>query len=182
METIKNNTTIQVQSEFTPYTVDTYGTFTGDMADEMILEDLSEQHGKVIDWNDVEIECDNKKVVEEIGDILAKYLFDNYEHIKDAKVSKVNMPRFYNYETDSVTIDLESDMPMIEQYCTDNIEAYGEFLQGEASNYLRVSAEEKQVIFYIKHASSDEMVNDYQNEVYERLNEIYYNNTSYTIK
>ena len=172
---------LELQSDFTPYTCDTYATFTDDMFLESELDYLNEKSEKEITSDDIEIEYNMQGIVGDMGEILASFLVDNYEYINKASVQKIHIPKFYNYCTDAVTLDIDCDINSIVAYCNE-CDDFNEYMLGEAMGYSKVSELEKYLIFYIRDYSTDEMVNNYQASVYDVLCEIYSENTKITLK
>ena len=165
-----------------PYTCDTYSTFTDDNFIESEIEYLNDNSKKEITYDDLDIEHNRKGIVEGIGEILASFLVDNYEFINNCKVDSVSMPNFYNYTTDTATMEVDCDYDEILAYCKEYQNEYDEYLINEARYYLRVPVEELPLIFYIQNYSNEEIKNDYLMTVYDEIDNIYSEHTKITIK
>jgi len=154
-----NNKTITLETVFTPYTLDTYQTFTFENDEECLIDD-----GKTYDDYDWNYDC--KGYLNDLAKNLIVLLRDN---ILDDVITaidsdmKVLSPKQYNFDTDKIFIDFKVNQLKLDKYINDNIDDYeknklkncdgfmwfGDDNQTRLNYYLRaVSAEKYPAIDY----------------------------------
>ena len=119
---------IQLESLCTPYTLDSYQTFTFDNVEDQIIEDLNEYNPKTglerknplnLNYDDIEWTYNKKGYLKALAVGLINLLNDNIldDVIKSVKSDcKVISPMYYNFETDKIFIDFDVDMKALHKY------------------------------------------------------------------
>ena len=111
---------ITLETVFTPYTLDTYQTFTFENDEECLIDE-----GKTYD--DYEWDYDCKGYLNDLAENLIVLLRDN---ILDDVITginsdlKVSSPKQYNFDTDKIFIDFKVDQLKLDKYINDNIDEY----------------------------------------------------------
>jgi hypothetical protein len=106
---------IELDAMFTPYTLDTYSTFTLDNEAERIIENLSEDTGRELSYDDIDWNFDMDGLVKALANRRLKVLRDNIlDHVilAIADNTDISSPREYNFKTDNCfnvyTVDIEA--------------------------------------------------------------------------
>jgi len=112
--------TITLETVFTPYTLDTYQTFTFENDEECLIDD-----GKTYD--DYEWDYDCEGYLNDLAKNLIVLLNDNI--LDDVIISitsdqKIYSPKQYNFDTDKIFIDFEVNQLKLDKYINDNIDDY----------------------------------------------------------
>lgn len=114
---------INLESTFTPYTLDMYSTFTFESDEEGILCDLEKE------YDDLEWMYDNKEYLQALSnnrlDLLKKNIIDNV--ILDIqKDGEPTSPRYYNFDTDKSFNNWVIDTDKLDEYINNNLSDYNE--------------------------------------------------------
>lgn len=164
-----NTKEIQFSITFTPYTIDTYSTFTFDGEIDYIL-DSPEFDG--LTYDDLEWSYDHK------GLIIA--LAQTWEHLMRANVldpvilsvrldSAPYSPKFYNFETDNCFIVFTVDSDALESYIAGNIIDYDANHIRSGDGFMWFGDSDQTKLHYYLHTRSAEQysVNEYEDDVRE---------------
>lgn len=130
---------IIIDSRDLNFTIDTYGTFTGDNAGESMTEFAVEEYG--LDINAVNIDYDMPTIRRELAEasvsILQEYFIDNGRYqdadgiVKSITLIGDTSPKYYNYTTDSYTADWLIDEDKLKAIILANWDAYKRFVENE---------------------------------------------------
>lgn len=94
---------IEIETLYTPYTLDTYQTFTSDSTEEMIIDYMSEDVKKDLNYDDIKWKYDWKPYKAALASnlvlLLNNHIVDDVI-LKIEQTSKVFSPREYNFITD----------------------------------------------------------------------------------
>lgn len=118
---------IELDSMFTPYTIDTYQTFTMDDEEERTMEDLSEQVGRELTYDDIDWNYNHKEFVQALANRRFEILKDNIldDVIIDIKQNgEAVSPKEYNFKTDDSFEIYTVDIVKLNQYVSNNIADY----------------------------------------------------------
>lgn len=110
------------------YTIDTYGMFTGEGVEDLEAEYYKDEYG-ISDPNLIEFDYDHKGVVQALASESVDILEDELKGdiVKSITLEKYTSPQFYNYTTDSYIATWNIDEYKLEEYCTNNLEAFETF-------------------------------------------------------
>lgn len=120
---------IELNSMFTPYTIDTYQMFTMDREEEYIIENLSEDTGRELTYDDIDWTYDHEGFVQALANKRLQVLQEN---IIDDVILSVRengpavSPKEYNFKTDDAFDIYTVDIVKLNQYISDNIADYQE--------------------------------------------------------
>jgi hypothetical protein len=117
----QNTKTLECSISDTPYTIDTYQTFTFDNAEEMICENYT------LDYDDLDWEHRTTEHVQALAEswlhLLKENILDNV--IRDIAITApASSPREYNFRTDSAPVKFTVDMDALNKYIDDHAEDY----------------------------------------------------------
>lgn len=102
------------------------------------IEYCDRQEGYLNDNQEYDID-DFKAFKKEVSENAVYFLFealDEHNIIKDMKFKDLYSPRYYNYETDSLIIDVDVDMRRLKKYCfTTKKEAFNQYLKDNFTSY-----------------------------------------------
>lgn len=188
--------TVTIDTRCTPFTCDTYSMFTGDSFDEMYIDDQREQlNDDSLIYDSFNWDYNFNGIIKSIGTIASEFIADSFEFINTAVVKDVYSPKYYNYTTDSVDIEITCDIEKIKNYCLknndwhniDKINIDDGFIY-EINGFFIKDINEAMVLFYIntetermKKDLEGDIQNDYEYRVYDCLYEIYSDNTTVNI-
>lgn len=134
----------------TPYTIDTYSTFTMD-GDEASIED-----GKTYD--DYEWEYDKKGYVQALAENWQKLMRENIlnEVILNVTVTgPASSPREYNFKTDNAPIDIEYNAEKLSAYIEANRAKYDEEKRKSYDGYMWLGEEiDNMILWYLETVSA----------------------------
>lgn len=121
---------IILETLYTPYTLDTYSTFTMEGEEDWILESLNENRAddlEPLEYKDIDWTYDTAGYLNDLAENLIILLKDNIldDVIIDLKQDgAVESPRYYNYTTDCAWIDFTVDENNLKKYISENTEDY----------------------------------------------------------
>ena len=96
------------------------------------IEESDRQEGYLNDNEEYDID-DFEAFTKEVSENAVYFLFealDEHDVIKDMKFKDLYSPKYYNYETDSLIIDVDVDMRKLKKYCfTTKKEAFNQYLK-----------------------------------------------------
>lgn len=107
--------------------IDTYGLFTGDQADENLLDYYNEEHNTSYEWDDFDWEYDHANIVREFAEVRAKFLEESSDALKSVEVINTGSPREYNFGTDYAMFKIDYDEGMVESFIKENQADYDNF-------------------------------------------------------
>lgn len=108
-------------------TIDTYGMFTGDQADENLVEDYNERNNTSYEWDDFEWDYDHDNIVREFAKIRAEFLEQSSDALKSVEVVSTGSPREYNFSTDYAMFEIDYDEGIVESFVKENQADYDRF-------------------------------------------------------
>lgn len=182
-----------------PFTIDTYGMFTGDSWQEMESEYFPEEYG--IKPEDVEFNYDHAGIVKDfaaksVDTIIDTVIDPNY--LDDCgivqavgEVIDTGSPKFYNYTTDHYTAEYDIDAEALVKYVQEHSTEFGQFILDEwreivnvpeviTLEYLRGENEDDKFTVAALAMHLEEFKEDYNMTMWEHEHEIYSENTTYT--
>ena len=165
---------IELSTMYTPYTLDTYNTFTYDQAEINYIDYYNEEHDTECDYDDFEWEYDMQGYI--------KALADNYITLLNAEIldevikkveynGKVYSPREYNFKTDDADPIFTVDHDKLVQYINEHREDYDKNKIGSCDGFIWLGDEDDTMLNYYlatvseKIYSRDSYFYD-QNEIY----------------
>lgn len=159
---------------YTPWTIDTYATFTGDMYEEMELEYLSEELGRDVTYDDVEWEYNHKKLLE----ILTKNWIDfTRANILDDIIISIDQdgepwsPREYNFSTDDCSITFGVNIERLRDWIEVNWEKYqAEKIQSQSGFIWLGDEDETMLEYYLRAKSAEEYTPE--SYLYDQLDDL----------
>ena len=117
---------IELESMFTPYTIDTYSTFTLDN-EEMIIENLSEETGRSLNYDDINWTYNHAAFVNALAEKRLEVLRDNILDnviLAIADNTDISSPREYNFKTDNCFNVYTVDAGTLDKFIADNKDDY----------------------------------------------------------
>lgn len=129
---------LSIDNRDLPYTIDTYGMYTGDGADESEVEfyrdgyNLSDDETQLIDFD-----YDHAGVVKALAEASVQLLHENFVQHGDGTITgieleKTRSPQYYNYTSDSYTAIWGIDETKLEAYIEDHRTEFNTFAQNSA--------------------------------------------------
>ena len=114
--------TITLETVFTPYTLDTYQTFTFENDEECLIDE-----GKTYNDYDWDYDCEGylNNLAENLIVLLRDNILDDVITGVDSDM-KVFSPKEYNFDTDKIFIDFKVNQLKLDKYINDNIDEYNE--------------------------------------------------------
>lgn len=157
---MSNKKIINLETTYTPWTLDTYQTFTFDNAEDMILEDLDKTA------EDVSFSWDHKGYLKDLSINLIDLL--KYNILDDVILSiepdgDPASPAYYNYISDHLFINWTVNINKLKKYINDNIEDYNKNKIGSGSGFCWLGDEEETMLNYYLF---NESVKKYSDEAY----------------
>lgn len=150
------NTKIDLSIVDTPYTIDTYSTFTMD-DDENMIED-----GKTYD--DYEWEYNSKEYVQALAENWQVLMREN---ILDPIIKNITVtgsaysPREYNFTTDNAPVSIEYDQEALHAYINKNKERYNKEKRHSYDGYIWLGDDEDaMIIWYMETVSTCQFSTD----------------------
>lgn len=168
--------TIELETTFTPWTLDTYQTFTFKRAEEMEIDYWSDKLGLNLDYNDFEWTYHNEEFLQALADELEKtlkeYILDDV--IKGLEFGAPTSPRQYNFTTDKSFVEWEVDMDKLNEYIEENKEDFEDNKISSGPGFMWLGDEEETKLnYYLKKESTKKFnsrdgVNQLREFVYPR--------------
>lgn len=122
-----NKIEIELDSMFTPYTLDTYQTFTLDDEEDRIIENLREDTGLDLTYHDVVWEYDIngfvKALAEKRLEVLRGNIIDDVILAIDDNTD-ISSPKEYNFKTDNCFNVYMVDIDALNKFIADNKNDY----------------------------------------------------------
>lgn len=189
---------IELESLYTPYTLDMYQTFTMEDADDQILESLNEGRDELLEYDDVDFTYDmegyGKALAENLVGLLNEKILDDVI-IKVESDCKVISPREYNFVTDKIILNISVDMEKLTEYIEANRAKYDKDKLQDTDGFWWFGDEQMTMLSYylmresVKKYSKDdyfydqiETVSAYDYVEYEVPKDTYYFNVRATDK
>ena len=141
--TFKNMTTRELSTLDTPYTLDTYNTFSLD-CEEALIDD-----GKTYDDYEWEYDIENylQALADNWGKLMRANILDNV--LKNITVTgKAYSPREYNFTTDNAPIAIEYDQEALHAYIEAHKEQYEAEKRRSHDGYMWLGEEEDNMIMW----------------------------------
>lgn len=164
---------IKFDISFTPWTIDTYSTFTTDGLEEQVIENYNEQRSKKakdITYDDIEWNFDHKGHVQALAECWEEKMNEN---ILDDVILKVQLdgpaysPSFYNFTTDNCSTIFLVDLEKLKKHIADMQEHYQEHRIESYDGFMCFMDEEERMLHYylrfVSGANYDSW--EYQNDV-----------------
>ena len=157
--------------------IDTYEMLKGDSAAESEIKNYNEQNKTDLNYDDFNWTYDHEQIVkdfatESIGVLGGEV---NRNIIKSIKYVSSTSPRFYNYTTDSYVMDVDVNSKALLQYIKENkIEIIFSKYSCEYNENLQNNVYHAALCHLLDHALTTD---DYNMTMWEKENEVYYENT-----
>ena len=118
---------INLESLYTPYTLDGYQTFDLERETDMLIEDECEKAGEELEYDDFDWHYNFKNYLEALAKNYIKLL--NQEILDDIILSvksdcAVISPSYYNYTTDKIYVDFEINKKKLDKFIEENFKDY----------------------------------------------------------
>lgn len=182
---------IQLHNSFIEHHIDTYSVFTSDSTYDYLIDDYNTEHETDLNYDDFDWTYDKENVVRELAKSSIELVLKNTKGAVIENITYVNSssPSFYNFTTDSYTMEIEYNEMELEKWIAENRESFiakckkdctpvdGFIPYNEYSDALE--DDRFKLAHYIDTVYSDE--EDYTNDMYEQVNEIYWNNITMTL-
>lgn len=110
-------------------TIDTYQTFTGDQADESLIDYYNEKHNTDYNYDDFEWDYDHAQIVKDLAERRAEFLKSESPAIYKCVPVSTGSPREYNFSTDYAMFEITYDDDLVEKFIKENQEDYDKFYQ-----------------------------------------------------
>lgn len=153
---------IKLDSMFTPYTIDTYQTFTLDDQEDMIIQDkcdydengIRREASIDVRYDDLEWEYDHKGFVQALADRRLELLQENIidDVIIDIRSDGPAVsPKEYNFKTDDTFEVYTVDIVKLNQYISDNIADYQESKLKSCDGFIYLGDDDQvKLNYYLK--------------------------------
>ena len=154
------NKELETQITFTPYTIDTYQTFTFERSEESMLD-----NGE-LEYDDYDWTYDTQGYIQALADSWLKLMQDNIldDVIKNVKLDgKAYSPREYNFTTDNSQVVFEVDIVKLKQYIVNNQADYDKTHIRSYDGFMYFGNEDDTMLHYYLHNKS---IEDYTFESY----------------
>jgi hypothetical protein len=157
---------IEMNIMFTPWTIDTYSTFTFDDHDEREIENYNQENGTELTYDDFEWEYDHKGYVKQLADNWLDFMRDN---IIDDVILAIEpdgepwSPKFYNFSTENQNIKFTVDYAKLTEYIEANREHYQKNKIGSCDGFMWFGDDDQTMLhYYLQYKSGS----DYTDENY----------------
>jgi len=114
---------IELESMFTPYTLDTYNTFTLDNEEDIIIENLSKDTGNSLTYNDIDWTFNMDGFIKALAarrlEVLRNNIIDNVI-LSIADNTDITRPREFNFKTDNCFNVYTVDAEALDKFIDDN--------------------------------------------------------------
>lgn len=169
---------ITLDTSDTPYTLDTYSTFTMDNADEYMLETEREANPDAI-YDDYDWTYDHAGYLQALADNWQTLMREN---ILDGVILAINItgtpisPREYNFSTDRAPIEIEYNEKLLQAVIDANRAKYEKEKRRSCDGYMWLGDErDNEIMWYMEHASTAlYSPADYQMDQHEQVDEFDY--------
>ena len=166
---------ITLDTSDTPYTLDTYATFTMDNTDEYMLENERETNPNA-EYDDFDWTCDHKGYLQSLAD---NWLVLMRENILDSVILAIEItgapisPREYNFSTDRAPIEITYNETALLEYIAKHREQYEKEKRHSYDGYIWLGDErDNEIMWYMQNASTVLYTPDaYVMDQYEYMNE-----------
>lgn len=150
---------IRINNRDLPYTIDTYGMFNGESAEESEREYYADEYN----LTDIDFDYNHSGVVKHLAKYSVNLLLDNLpsDVVQDITLENTRSPQFYNYTTDSYTAIWTVDAEKLKQYRYDNRDAFAKWF--DASEWSNDDLAENEYAIYLDFYTGKE----YEPEAYE---------------
>ena len=142
--------TIELETTFTPWTLDTYQTFTFERAENMEIDHWSRELGLKLDYDDFDWSYDTDGYLQALSDrlksLLQEYILDDV--IVGLEFNEPTSPRQYNFTTDKSFVEWEVDMDKLEKYIEENKEDFEENKLSSGPGFVWLGDEEQTKLNY----------------------------------
>lgn len=174
---------VSINSRDLPYTIDTYGMFTGDGTAEGEVSHLDEEYPELEkDYPDLEIgfDYDFPRIVEALAGWSIAFIEQAAHNEKWLKsvpiIKKSNSPRFYNYTTDSYTAEWDIDEAYLDEVTPGNwLKFAKEDGWGDYELFEAAGAAENRIVAKISLRLKELLsVDEYNSMMWEHEDECYY--------
>ena len=178
--------TIRLNNQDTPFTIDTHQYFTGDDTDEMIIRDYNDENDTDLDYDSFDWSYDHKAIVKELATASLEWLQENIldDIIMNLDLVETFSPKFYNYSTDSYSLDIEIDTGALDRlYDWSSYDGnFQAWLRDSDNQYLyETGTDDEQLdwkaMYHLEQVATDEMKGDYLMAIHESSSELWYENT-----
>lgn len=174
-------------------TIDTYGTFDGELIDDELIDDYNETHGVSLCYDDFEWEYDHKQIVAEIAEARAKELVEDVDCIESIKVLRSGSPAYYNFTTDWFVGEYTIDLDKLEKTISEHKKEFEPWYQEHWVITVENSRNDEEKAESLIMAKLDFIINNVVhdsnyvgeeafNNLCEAVDEIYLNNTKMELK
>ena len=168
-----------LETLYTPYTLDMYNTFTFENAEESEIDIYNMDHDTGLSYDDFEWEYDLKGYKQAIAENCVKLLQDNI--IDDVILNinsdmKVISPKEYNFTTDKIWLDIEYDEVKLDEYINKNKRHYEQEKIRSCDGFIWLGEEQSEkLIYYMEFVSEFVYTQDeYLMDMYEDVCEYEY--------
>lgn len=152
---------------YTPWTIDTYSTFTFDREEEYIIDDLCESDGKQYTYDDFTWDYDHKGLVKQLHE---NWLGLIHANVLDEVILAIEpdgepwSPKYYNHGTDNANIHFVVDYEKLLAYIDVNREHYEQNKIRSTDGFMWLGDEDETMLqHYLTYKSGA----DYTDESYE---------------
>lgn len=171
-----NKQKITLETLYTPWTLDTYQTFTFDQSDENEIEFYNDENNTSYDYDDFDWTYDCKGYVQALAENLLDKLRENI--IDDVILSidsdlKVYTPKEYNFTTDKIFLDFTVNYDLLKAYVAANNEEYQKEKIKSCSGFMWFGEEEHDMLnWYLRNVSELIHYSD-ENYMWDQIEDIY---------
>lgn len=159
---------IKFEITFTPYTIDTYDTFTITEAEDIIMDDLG------VDYYAIEWTHDNEGFIQDLAKSWCELMNNNIldDVIKSIELDgKAYSPKYYNYTTDNCQVFITYNEVKLDEYIAKNIADYEKNKIRSCDGFMFLGDEtDAKIHYYLKNESVKlYSINDYLMDQYENV-------------
>ncbi len=153
---------MELETLYSPYTLDTYNIFTLDSAIDSEIEYHNDNNTRQIDYND--FDCDMESYKKDLAIHLVELLNENILDDVILKITsdmKVISPSEYNYITDKIWLGLEYDEIKLDEYIEKNQADFDEKKIKSCSGFMWLGEEiDEKIIYYLNEVSGKKFSRD----------------------
>ncbi len=166
------NKKIELDISSTPYTIDTYQTFTFEGEDDYILESLNEDSKKEITYDDVDWTYDCKGYVQDLATSWAELMNAN---IIDSVIKKITLdgkaysPKYYNFATDNCNVVFEVDYKRLKAYIAKHQTDYDKNHIRSYDGYMCFMDKNEVMLHYYLHNESNRKYDHFESYHYDQI-------------
>lgn len=168
-----NTKQIELNAMFTPYTLDTYATFTLDSEEEYIINNLSEDTGRDLTYDDIDWSYDHAGFVKALAKRRLEILRDNIVGNVILSIddnTDISSPREYNFKTDDCFNVYTVNINALDKFIANNQADYDQNKLKDAPGFYWFGDEDQTKLnYYLNKTNYTEINSNFEAYYYDMI-------------